>query len=268
MLRSYLHRLVPLLTCLGLVAGCWLLGSQPAWAQRPKPTQPVAVPQPIDSLFDFNQDISLQLLPFEELYKIAVAYSPVVHFEQELATAQHAAGRLTKMQVLQNASAFANYSTGNQAIFSTGGPNFGGDLLGQVSNGYRVGVNVQLSLLDIFGRPAQVRLAKANEQAAVQRRRIAEQQLRHDLIDLYQDLLVSQRVLRVRLQDEQASLAAYRVAEVESQTGKASPETLAYNSSRYTQSKATAEQSKGEFLKNIYFLETMVGVPIHQLKRN
>ena len=232
-------------------------------------TQPLATSLaagPVDSMtFDFNQDISVQLISFDEMFKLALAYSPAVKFEGDLATAQQAAYQLSKFQILQNFGGFANYSTGNQAILSTG-TNVT-DQLGQISNGYRAGVNLSFSIHDIIARPQQIRLARATYEANLDRKRSSEILLKRELFNLYQDLLLSQRVLQIRLRDDQSSLAAYRIAEVELQKGKITPEAAANNSSRYAESRTTVEQAKTQFIKNIYALELAVGVPIRQLKR-
>lgn len=220
----------------------------------------------LDSLFfDFNQDISGQLLPLDELYALAMKYSPMVRFEGQIASVQQEAYRLSKVQVLQNLTGFANYSTGNQAILST--VDTGVDRLGQIANGYRAGINLTLSLHNLFGRPHEIQLAKANYLAQVERRRASENNLKRDVFVIYQDLLLAQRILHIRLQDDQASLAAYRIAEVELQKGKITPEAHAFNSNRYAQTKTTAEQAKTEFIKQIFNLELIVGLPISQLKR-
>lgn len=246
-------------------------GHGQATTTQPTPTaKPLVTPAdglPLDSMsFDFNSDIGVQLIPFEEMYKLALTYSPTVRFEVAVAASQQAAYQLSKLQILQNMTGFANYSTGNQAILSTGTTI--NDQLGQISNGYRAGVNIAISLHDLFGRPQQIRLAKGNHDAIQERRRSAEIQLKRDLFNLYQDLILSQRVLQIRLRDDQASLAAYRIAEVELQQGKIAPEAHAFNSGRYAETRTTVEQAKTQFTKNIFALELFVGVPIHQLKRN
>ncbi|GAB4025527.1 TolC family protein [Spirosoma koreense] len=231
------------------------------------PIQTATAEMKLDSLpFDFNQDIANQLIPFEEIYQLALKYSPQVKFEGAVADAQRAAYQLSKLQILQNVNGFANYSTGNQAILSTG--TNANDQLGQISNGYRAGVGVSISLHDLFARPQEIRLAKANFESNVQRRRIAEIQLKRELFNLMQDLMLAQKILHIRLRDDQASLASFRIAEVELQKGKITPEAHAYNSNRYAQSRTTVEDSKTQFTKYIYALELLVGVPIYQLKRN
>ncbi|MBN8821477.1 MULTISPECIES: TolC family protein [unclassified Spirosoma] len=238
-------------------------------AATPSGTQPAPTPSAAvtaDSLtFDFNQDISVQLIPFEDMFKLALAYSPTIKFEAAVAAGTQASYNLSKVQILQNLTGYANYSSGNQAILSTG--TNANDQLAQISNGYRYGVNVAFSIHELFGRPQQIRLAKANYDATIERKRLAEIQLRRDLFNLYQDLLLAQKILQIRLRDDQASLAAYRIAEVELQKGKIAPEAHAFNSNRYAETRATVEQAKTSFIKAIYALELFVGVPIRQLKR-
>lgn len=261
----------PLLLSLVLVAGGQTMSYGQATTPQQKPlAQPTGTPTPntpVDSMvFDFNQDISMQLIPFDELYQLALKYSSTVKFEGAIANSQLAAYQLSKLQILQNMAGYANYSTGNQAIISTGAAST--DQLGQISNGYRVGVNVAISLHDLFGRPQQIRLARANYESTVERRRSAEIGLKRELFNLYQDLILAQKILQIRLRDEQVALTAFRIAEVELQKGKITPEAHAFNSSRYANTNSSVEESKTQFTKHIYALELLVGVPIYQLKRN
>lgn len=224
-----------------------------------------------DTLFlDVNQDIAVQLMPFDDLVRIAVSHSPFVKYQNEVTNSLDAGYAIARTQILQNAAGYANYSTGNQAIFSTdsrpGGNN--NSNIGQIANGYRVGVDVRVSLYDLFGRKHQLRQAKANYQAAVVQKEVIELQLRRDLITLYQDMITAQQVLKVRLLDEQASLTALRIAEAEVRTGKITADGLASATNRYAQTKSITEQVKGEFLKNVHQFEALVGLPIQRLKRN
>ncbi|GAA4409702.1 hypothetical protein GCM10023187_33360 [Nibrella viscosa] len=215
--------------------------------------------------FDFNQDVAAQLIPFEQLVKLAVSFSPLVRYEAKVSESQQAIYRLSKYQILQSLSGFALYSTGDQAIVSTN--NTGTEALGQIANGYRVGVNLQVNLYDVFGRPHYMRQYKANQEAAVIRREGIELQVKRELIDVYQNLLTAQRILKVRLQDERNSLAALQIAEVEFQQRRIDPNVLANVSNRYSIAKSSSEEAKGELLKNFFNLEALVGVPLTELRR-
>jgi outer membrane protein TolC len=186
----------------------------------------------------------------------------------------NSAYHISKVLILQNATGFGNYAGGNQTILATGGTSAAtggparlGETIGQIANGYRVGVDVRISLYDLFGRKHQIREAQANYRASVLQKETIEMQLKRELITIYQDMITAQQVLKLRLIDEQASLAAYRIAEVELQKGRVNADILASATSRYIETKSAAEQVKGDFLKNVRYFETLVGVPIQRLKR-
>ncbi|WP_332367699.1 TolC family protein [Spirosoma telluris] len=168
-----------------------------------------------DTLYlDINQDIAVQLLPFEDLMKVAVAHSPLVKYQSEVANSLNEGYEIAKVQILQNVAGAANYSTGNQVLISSGGIQGGtaaGSTIGQIANGYRVGIDVRLPLYELFGRKHQVRQAQANYKAAVLQKEVVELQLKRDLIGIYQDMITTQQLLKILLIDEQASLTAMRV---------------------------------------------------------
>ena len=235
-----------------------------------------------DTLYlDIDQDIAVQLLPFDDLVKVAIQHSPLIKYQNEVSNLLHSSYDVTRLQILQNVSGFANYSKGNQSILASGGGTVvtpvtpGGtpttrptDNIGQIANGYRVGVDLRVSLFDLFGRKHQIRQAYSNYRASLLQKETIEMQLKRELITVYQDMITAQQVLKLRLIDEQSSLAAYRIAEVELQKGRINADALASATNRYVQTKTTTEQVKGDFLKNVHYFETMVGLPIQRLKRN
>lgn len=220
-----------------------------------------------DSTFlDVDQDIAVQLMPFDDLVRIAVGNAPIVKFQDELVKSANADRDLAKVQILQNASGFANYSGGNQTLLTTG-VNQRGDQLGQIANGYRVGVDFRISLYDLFGRKHQIRRADSQYRAATVQKEVFELQMRREMISVYQDMITSQQVLKLRLTDEQAALAALRVVEAENQKGRVTTEALSQATSRYVEAKVITEEVKGTFLKNVHHFEALVGVPIQRMKR-
>ena len=221
-----------------------------------------------DTLYlDINQDIAVQLLPFEDLMKVAVTHSPAVKYQGEVANALNEAQEVAKVQILQNVAGFGNYSTGNQALITTGNPSQNGTL-GQIANGYRVGVDVRFPLYELFGRKHQIRQANFNYKAALAQKETVELQLKQVLINVYQDMITTQQLLKILLIDEQASLTSLRVAETEIQKGQITAEGMAIVTSRYVQAKTASEQAKGNFLKNVRYFESLMGMSIQRLKRN
>ncbi|MCY7353186.1 MAG: TolC family protein [Cytophagaceae bacterium] len=215
---------------------------------------------------DLSQDLSGQFVDLDSLSELAVNHSPLVRYQEEMAVSQDANYRLARMQILQNLAGFANYSGGNQAILST--TTLGTDALGQIANGHRFGVNLQVNLYDLLGRPQQVRRARADYRASARQKEIATLQVQRELITVYQDMLTTHRVLNAQLQDEQMALTVFRLAEVEAQARKIDLQALAAASNQYARIKATVEQARGDFLKNLLQLELLVGAPLPQLIRN
>lgn len=224
-----------------------------------------------DTLYlDINQDIAVQLLPFDDLLKVAVTHSPLIRYQNEVANSLSEAEQVTKAQIWQNVAGFGNYSVGNQSLVSTGsgqGASLQGSSL-QLANGYRAGVNVQFTLFDLFGRKHLIRQANANYKAAVIQKETIELQLKRELITIYQDMITTQQLLKILLIDEQASVTALRVGEASIQKGQITADALASTTSRYVQAKTASEQAKGSFLKNVRYFEALMGMPIQRLKRN
>ncbi|MEZ0487029.1 TolC family protein [Fibrella aquatica] len=234
---------------------------------------------PGDTLYlDINQDLAVQLLPFDQLLKVAIAYSPLLKYQDEVVNGLGASVDQTKALIYQNLSGNANYSTGDQTILATSTlpavtvPTVPAvdpqrSTLGQIANGYRVGIDFRISLYELFGRKHQIRQAKSNQRAAELQRDVLELQIKQQLIQLYQDMITAQQMLKIRLLDEQASLTAYRLAELDLQKGRINASTMATLTTQYVQAKAVSEQVKGDFLKNVHFFEAVMGVPIQRLKR-
>lgn len=248
-----------------------ILLSTDCLAQRPNSRNRVSFGSSVgitsDTTFlDVDQDIAVQLMPFEDLVRMAVSYSPLMKYQNEQISSFHAARDLSKVQILQNASGFANYSGGNQTLVARG-LNQPGEPLGQIANGYRFGIDFRVSLYDLFGRKHQVKQADAIYRASIVQKDIVELQLRRELITIYQDMITAQQVLKLRLIDEQAALAALRITEAENQKGRATSESIALATNRYVETKVVSEQVKGDFLKNVHQFESLIGVPIQRMKR-
>lgn len=212
--------------------------------------------------FDLNRDITEQLIPFEEIYQIALQYSPMMKVQGAMANSKLEAFRYSKVVALDNIYPYVNYAQGSQTLLATGSNPT--DAF-QLSNGTRWGFNVQVPLSTLFGRHNLVQQAKAEYQVTQHQKSVVALSLKRELIHIYQDLLVAQRVMNARLRDEQVALTTYRVTEVELQQGKAQPAQLSQISTIYTQAKSYAERARGDFMINYYDLEALIGTPLRTL---
>jgi outer membrane protein TolC len=212
--------------------------------------------------FDMDKDLAEQLVPFEEIYQMALRYSPLMQVQNAIADSRLENYRYSKVIALDNIYPYVNYAQGNQTLISTGtNPSDGL----QLSNGTRWGFNVQVPLSSIFGRHNLIQQAKADYRVTQAQKGVIALSLKRELIAIYQNLLVSQHNMQSRLRDEQIALTAYRVTEVELQQGKADPTQLATISNAYTLTKTYAERARGDFMINFYDLEALVGVPLQSL---
>ena len=214
------------------------------------------------AFFDLDKDITEQLVPFETIYQAALRYSPALHAQNAAANGKLESYRYSKVTVLDNIYPFLNYGQGNQTLIATGtNPSDGL----QLSNGTRWGLNVQVPLSAVLGRRNLIQQAKADYQVTLAQKDVIALSLKRELIAVYQNLLVSQRIMLSRSRDEQIALTAYRVVEVELQQGKVEPTQLAMISNTYTLAKTYAERARGDFMINFYDLEALVGVPLQSL---
>ncbi len=224
-----------------------------------------AVVPPTDSLrLDLDRDLADQLLPFEELYQIAVRNSPNLKEELTLAETKVENAQLARLGVLHGISLTGNVTRGNQALVSNGTTTF--DYL-QISNGYRVGVQVMLPLETLLSRRPRIRQAEADYRTALARADVVKFGLKRELNKVYYELLTSQRLLNLYLQDEQAALVAFRSVELDWQKGRATVQEYSAASRVYTDVRIKVEGARGGFFSLLRELTILVGADISELKR-
>ncbi len=237
----------------------------PVSSQRPSAPAKGVESRPVSDTghFDISRELASQLLSFEGIYQIALQHSPAVRLENAVIDTKASIINYTKVAVLQNLSPFVNYSRGNQLLVGSGSSSFD---FAQVSNGYRMGINLQLPMSDVVGRRYKLQQGRAELQGALAQRDLAKLALKRELNRVYQTLITAQRMLRIRLRDEQAALMMYRVAEVNMQQGKLDPADYARSSNQYSLAQITTEKERGEFMAAFRDLEILVGVRMIQLQ--
>lgn len=215
--------------------------------------------------FDLQRSLSDQLVPFDSLVQIGVRNSPALKEDDASIEGRLERYRFTRTVILQYVYPFANYQTGNQTLLAAGTLNNYDQY--QLTNGYRAGVHIQIPVAELFGRKHRMREAMAEYRSAIARREVTKVQFRRELVRLYQGMLTAQRVLQIRIRDEQATLVAFRVAELDFQNGKGNPADFARASNLYATAQAGVAEQRGSFAQYFYELETMIGVPLSDLKR-
>lgn len=219
----------------------------------------------ITSQLDYERDLAEQLRPFEELYQIALRNSPVVKEQEAQIEYRLEETRLTKLSLLNGIGASGSYSAGNQSLVAIG-PISSDNL--QISSGYRVGVQANLSLGDLVGMRGRVRLHQAQYRTALARRDNARQSLKREINELYQTLLTNQRILKINIQDEQVALVAFQTAEIDWKNGRLSVDQYAGASRLYSDVRIKTEAARGTLFTSLQDLSTLIGVSLAGLKAN
>lgn len=219
----------------------------------------------VDTLhLDLNRSLAEQLLPFEEIYRIAQRNSPALREESSNADSKIRNISLHRKNFLSTVSLTGAGTWGNSSIISTGTNNFD---FWQLTNGYRGGVQVMIPLEVVVNRSGRIRQAEADYRTALARIDVARQGLRRELNRVYQELLTAQRLLQIYVQDETAARVAFLSAELDWQNGRATVQEYAGASRVYTDVRVKVENTRGSFMATLYDLTVLAGVDIGQLKR-
>lgn len=223
-------------------------------------------PPEVDTLrFDMGRDLADQLISLDSIYKVALANSPLIRSEEASMRAHEEQFHLTKYAIFDGIKPFATYLDGNQTLYLTSGAFIGDNF--QLTTGYRYGITAELPLSELFGRKHKVKAARYEYLAAQARRQGMDRDVKIQVMNAYLDLIKFQKILNVRLQDEQSQLTALRIAEVELREGKISPEVFSRISGSYSVANIAVETVRGDFLKGFYTLEIVTGVSMQDLKK-
>jgi outer membrane protein TolC len=247
----WLHRYIRLFTLL-----CSLIGCAAA----------VARSGPGDTLqFNLTKDLSDQLLSIEELYQLALANSPAIREQRAIVDVQLETNRLSKLSLLTGVGASAGYSRGNQSLIASGINVSNAENI-QISNGYRMGVQVNISVANLLGYRTNIRQGQAAYRSAVAKQDGIKLGLRREISQVYQALLTSQKIVNAYIQEEQKALVVYQTAELDWHNGRLDAAEYAGASSRYTDIHIKTETARGTLISNLYDLCALVGVDMIRLK--
>ena len=255
-----------------LFLGIWAVMSSNVYAQNKvsggegtRPTSSAASVISDTVFFDLQRSIADQLVPFDSLVQIGLRNSPALKEDDATIEGRLERYRFTKTVVFQYVYPFANFTSGNQSLYSVGTFNTVDQY--QLNNGYRLGMHVQIPLGEFLGRKHRMREAYADYRTAIARRETTKQQYRRELVRLYQAMLTSQKLLQIRIRDEQATKVAFDIAELDFQGGKINPADFSRASNLYATAQAGVAEQRGAFSQYFYELETLVGVPLSDLKK-
>lgn len=223
----------------------------------------------VDSMFlDPKYDIEVLLPPLDSIYEIAKAINPELKQMDAAMRAGLWAADYNKWSWGQNVYVFFNYSFGSLPFFAYN--EFSNPLqpgLVQVKQGYRAGINLQVSVFDIMGNRGRVNEHK--ERALINRhqRDVYAMELKRKMANLYADMVGFNKLYKGRNEDLLTQIVACQVAEKEYREG-------AIHISEYARQKnvlADAEAAYNEafrfYFNSLEQFEAVIGVPLSSIMR-
>lgn len=208
------------------------------------------------------QDLETQLLPLDEIVAIAVERSPYIKVEDASIKARKQEIHLARKDWQKDIQAFGNYATGDQKF----GVSYG-DFNRQTNflNGYRVGVNVSVPLFDITARHNRIKFSKAELEMAQSNRDRVIIELKRQIAAEYSNLIVAQKLLKIRSEGLQNSQLVYQMAEKQFKEGTISLEDYSSVSNTLFMAESNYEIARKDYNTVYKQFEYLIGVSIGSL---
>ncbi len=218
-----------------------------------------------DTLYlSVDKDLASQLLPFESIYELALYHSPLLKQQNAAIDSRAASTQSLKWAFLNGVALSTGITRGNQSV--TTNDNSAYPLL-SLSNGYRFGLNANISVGELFSRRPNLRQAEAEHKGALAKRDVLVQELRRELYRTYQATILAQRMLQLHIQGEQVALVAFQTAEINWKENRLAAADYAGASRLYVEAQAKVEEERIAVSTNLFELVAQAGVPLIQLMR-
>lgn len=210
------------------------------------------------------ENIEDYLPPMQELIDSAVANSPLLKYRD----AQHIIAELNTKSVRR---AWSNY-LGVISDFKYG--LFDNLVLNQDATGaintnlvttteqtrYSAGVYLKFPLQEILDRKNKIKIAQEQEKLALYEYQSAKRELRKLVIQQYSDLLLAQKVLRIKNSFKQDVIIQKQMAEQQFKNNQISVSEMTKMNSMYSKALAEYETAKSAFNNAYLMLQEVVGI--------
>jgi len=218
----------------------------------------------IPTVYNFNTQVSIeeQLPSLDSLIAIAISFHPTIKLNEALIGSATSRVNLAKKSWSSLIRGYLDYGYGNQAIIATG-PN-GGDL-SNIANGYRAGANLSIPLSEIYTRKDRINLQKTELEATYYKTREMELVIATQVVEEYNMLITSQRLLNIRYAMLQKAKSNLAQMELEYISGNIDGGIFTRNAEIYTIAQSEYENARRNFMTASQKLEILLGTPLSQL---
>jgi outer membrane protein TolC len=215
------------------------------------------------SQFDpIKDDISNKILPLEMLIDSAIANNPYIQFRDLQLVVNACKLKAKQVEWTRNVGFQANTGYGNLYNYSSIATDGINPIPASTKSQrqYSVSVYINLPLNTIADRKNQIKLANAEFDQAQKMAEVQRNELRQTVIKLYNDLILKQRLNRIKAKYLETSRINMQMVEKEFSNGIISVTEYARISETVTRTESDFENSRMDFLTAYMILEEVVGI--------
>lgn len=216
------------------------------------------------------QDDSFLIPPLNELIDSALIHSPLLkQFDSEVRLSE-LSKETTKYSWTENiySSADVKYGSTDNVVFSNVDNIFGNQINAVVTTRYSLGLGIRLSLFDVTQRKRQMAIAEEQYNYALARRDEVVRQIRQEVTLAFNALILSQRILTIKSETQQAKLLHFNMAEKQFLEGEITVADYSKIIEMIARSSQEYEEAKMEFKNNYFLLEEAVGVKLEDITKS
>lgn len=225
---------------------------------------PVAVIAQESNQFDpIKDDISTKILPLEMLIDSAIANNPYIQFRDLQLIVNDCKLRSNRIEWTRNFGVQTDFRYGNFYNYSTNATDgVVPPAVSTVRNEFKYGaaIYMNLPLYTFANRRNQIKLAKTEIEQAQRMAEVQRNETRQLVIRQYNDLILKQRLLRIKSKYLQTSRINMQMVEKEFVNGIISVTEYARISEIVTRTESDYENSSMDFLTAFMILEEVVGI--------
>lgn len=207
-------------------------------------------------------DISENLPPLNILIDSALVNDPYVHFRDLQLIVENSKLKANRINWTENLGIEADLNYGNYNDISTS-ISEEDDAYDLVSNTtqttYSFGAYLKLPIYDIINRKNSIRQSKAEIRQAECMAEVKRKEVRQLVITQYNELVLKQRLFKIRAKHLAANQINYEMTEKEFHNGVVSVGELSRISDMYSTSEEQFESARTDFVTSYLILEEIVG---------
>jgi outer membrane protein TolC len=173
--------------------------------------------------------------------------------------------KLAKKGILSGIGAIGTYTYGNQGSIGAYVPTGGNGVNTTTSGRYSVGASMALPLLSVIGRSSTIKKEEMNYQRADLARVEMENQMRQQVIQSYQNVLLTKKLFALQQETYVTEQTSFRLAEKQFRQGQLSLTEFSGLNTQLNSVSIAQETARSQYETAFMLLEELVGAKISSL---